>query len=321
LSIGAIWDLIILSPMINGLIVLSHYLFDNLGLTIIALTIIIRGLMYPLSLRQMRSTRDMQALQPKLNELQKKYGKQKEKLAAEQQRLYKESGLNPLGCAVPMLIQLPIWIALFQSIVRVLATTPNQFLALSQHLYSSWSAVFSLVPLNSQFLWLDLAVPDKIFLLPLVVGGTMWVQQKMVLPTTGDPQQQARNQMMLWMMPIMFAILTLQFPSGLALYWIVSNIISIAMQYFVTGWGGLVKSPDTKKTTKTKKQKGSRPSAPAISPESAEAAETISVQKEGTDDYGKSGDKRQDSRRSSSTRSGTTGKKPRRSKGNHPKRR
>lgn len=238
--IGEIWNLIILSPTINVLIILSQYLLNNFGLAIITLTIIVRVVTLPLTMKQLRATRAMQALQPKISELQKKYGRDKSKLAQEQMRMYKESGVSPAGCMLPMLIQMPIWIALFQSIIRVLAVVPEDFLDLSQHLYSSWSAVFSLVPLESNFLWLDLAVPDRIYLLPILVGGTMWLQQKMVTPTTADPKQAAQSRMMLWMMPIMFAFLTLQFPSGLALYWVVSNVVGIAVQYKVTGWGGLV---------------------------------------------------------------------------------
>jgi len=239
--VGEIWDLIILSPMINVLIVVSGFLFHNFGLSIIVLTIIVRGVTIPLTLKQLRSTKALQELQPKMAELQQKYGKDKQKLAQEQMRMYKESGVNPAGCMIPMLVQMPIWIALFQSIIRVLAIVPEDFLKLSGHLYSAWPQVFSLVPLNSRFLWLDLAVPDRFLLLPILVGGTMWLQQKMVTPKTGDPRQQAQSQMMLWIMPLMFAFLTLQFPSGLALYWVISNVISIGMQYFITGgWGGLV---------------------------------------------------------------------------------
>jgi YidC/Oxa1 family membrane protein insertase len=117
---------------------------------------------------------------------------------------------------------------------------PEDFLKLSGHLYTSWPQVFSLVPLNSNFLWLDLAVPDRFLMLPILVGGTMWLSQRMVTPRTGDARQQAQSQMMLWMMPLMFAFITMQFPSGLALYWVVSNLIQIVMQYFMTGgWGGL----------------------------------------------------------------------------------
>ena len=239
--VGEIWDLIILSPMINILIIVSSALFNNFGLSIIVLTIIVRGVTTPLTLKQLRSTKALQELQPKMAELHQKYGKDKQKLAQEQMRMYKESGVNPAGCLLPMLIQLPIWISLFQSIIRVLAIVPEDFLKLSGHLYSAWPQVFSLVPLNSRFLWLDLAVPDRFLLLPILVGGTMWLQQKMVTSKTGDPKQQAQSQMMLWIMPLMFAFLTLQFPSGLALYWVISNVISIGMQYFITGgWGGLV---------------------------------------------------------------------------------
>jgi YidC/Oxa1 family membrane protein insertase len=237
--IGQAWEIVILHPLINILVILSHYLFNNLGLSIILLTIIIRGAMYPMSRKQMLSTKKMQDLQPKLAEIQKKYAKDKQKLAQEQMALYKKSGMSPLGCVVPMLIQMPVWIALYQAIMRVLATKPEELLNLSRHLYSSWSQVFSLVPLNSKFLWIDLGVADPFFILPLLVGASMWVQQKMTTPNYTDPQQQSQGQIMLWMMPIMFTLLSISFPSGLALYWLVSNVISIAMQYFISGWGGM----------------------------------------------------------------------------------
>ena len=240
MGIGDIWNLIILSPMINILIVLSQYLFSNFGLAIIALTIVVRIITLPLTVKQLKATKSMQALQPQLAEIQKKYAKDRAKLGQEQMRLYKESGMSPAGCVVPMLVQMPVWIALFQSIIRVLAVVPEDFLSLSQYLYASWSVVFSLVPLESKFLWLDLATPDRLLILPILVGGTMWVQQKMVTPTVADPRQQAQSRMMLWMMPLMFAFLTLQFPSGLALYWVVSNVFSVIIQYYLTGWGGIV---------------------------------------------------------------------------------
>lgn len=245
------WDLIILQPMTNVLIVLSNYLFSSFGFTIIVLTIIIRAALYPLTAKQLKSSKSMQELQPKIAELQKKYGKDRQKLASEQMKLYKESGMNPAGCMLPMLIQMPIWIALYQSIIMVLAAAPEGLLNLSRYLYA-WPTVFSVLPLNNSFLWLDLATPDT--LLALLVGGTMWVQQKMVTPVTADPSQQSQTRMMLWMMPLMFAFLSLSFPSGLALYWVVSNIISIVTQYFVTGWGALAPPrPAPKLTGKDKK--------------------------------------------------------------------
>ena len=240
MDIGEIWSLIILQPVINGLIVLSHYLFSNFGLAIIALTIVVNVLMYPLTMKQINAMKAMQTLQPKIAELQKKYAKDKQKLAQEQMKMYRESGMSPAGCMVPMLVQMPIWIALYWSIMKVLAVTPEDFLGLSQYLYS-WPIVFSTLPLGSKFLWLNLAIPDNLLLLPILVGGSMWVQQKMVMSPSADPAQQAQGRMMLWMMPIMFAFLSLQFPSGLALYWVVTNIISVIIQYRIAGWGGLAR--------------------------------------------------------------------------------
>ncbi|MFC1862233.1 YidC/Oxa1 family membrane protein insertase, partial [Chloroflexota bacterium] len=124
-------------------------------------------------------------------------GKDKQKASQEQMRLYKESGVSPGGCLLPMLVQFPVWIALYQSIIRVLAVAPEDFLNLSQRLYSSWPAVFSLVPLESKFLWLNLAMPDPVLILPILVGGSMWMVQKMMTPPTADPQQRAQSQMML----------------------------------------------------------------------------------------------------------------------------
>jgi YidC/Oxa1 family membrane protein insertase len=237
LNIGAIWDVIALGPMINILIGLSDILFGSFGLTIIVLTIIIRAAMYPLTRKQLKATKAMQDLQPKLAELQKKHGKDSQKLAAEQMKLYKESGVSPAGCLLPMLIQMPIWIALYQSIMRVLAVAPSNFLNLSEYLYP-WPMVYSALPVDSHFLWLNLANSD--FLLAILVGASMWVTQKMSSPPSTNPQQKSQTQMMTTMMPLMFIFMSLTFPSGLALYWVVSNIITIVIQYIITkSWGSL----------------------------------------------------------------------------------
>lgn len=238
------WSLIILNPILNLLIALSSVLSGSFGLAIITLTIIVRLVLLPLTLRQLKSTKALQAMQPKMQELQKKYGKNKEKLQQEMMKVYKEAGVNPMGCLWPMLVQFPVWIALYQSIMRALATTPESLLDLSQHLYS-WGVVTAAIPLSSHFLWLDLAYPDSTLILAIIVGGSMWVQQKMVTAPSPDPRQQSTNRMMQMMMPLMFAVLTLMFPSGLALFWAVSNVIGIVIQYFVTGWGYLRRTPST----------------------------------------------------------------------------
>jgi len=248
-----LWNTLVLDPMLNSLIVLYSVLFSSFGLAIVALTIIVRLATYPLTLRQLRSTKALQTLQPKLQEIQKKYAKNKTRLQREMMELYKEAGVNPAGCLWPMLVQIPIWIALYQSIMRALAATPESLLSLSQHLYS-WSIVNQVVPLKEKFLWLDLSKPDGTIILAVLVGVTMWVQQKMVTAPAADPRQESMNRMMLLMMPFMFGLFALQFPSGLALFWLVSNIIGIVMQYFMGGWGYLFGPPAVKVAPKERKK-------------------------------------------------------------------
>jgi len=308
--------------MINVLVVLSHYLFNSFGLTIILLTIVIRGAMYPLTRKQLQSTKKLQELQPKMREIQKKYAKDRQRRAKEEMSLMREAGANPAGCLMPMLIQFPVWIALYQSIIRVLAIAPEDFLSLSRHLYSAWPTVFSQVPLENQFLWLNLAIPDPMFIMAILVGGTMWLQQKMTTPLSSDPKQQAQTRMMTWMMPMMFGFFTLTFPAGLALYWLTSNIISIIMQYFISGWGGLATLFTAKETNG-----GSRPQQRITKAEkkpleqSATDADIVisnESQEEGTDD-GTSGGKRQDRRGGYSDSLKSIRRQSRRSKRNRPK--
>ena len=142
----------------------SKYLFGSPGLAIIVFTTLIKAAMYPLTKQQLVASKKMQAMQPKIQELQKKYGKDKVRMQKEQAALFKESGMTNLGCILPMLVQMPIWIALYQSIIRILATGPEELLNLSRYLYSSWHIVFPMVPLNSQFLWLNLGSPDRFLL-------------------------------------------------------------------------------------------------------------------------------------------------------------
>jgi len=320
--VGEIWDLIAMQPMINVLIVLSDYLLGSFGLAVIILTIVTRALMYPLTLKQLRATKGMQELQPKLAELQKKYAKDKQKLAQEQMKLYKESGMSPAGCLVPMLVQLPIWIALYWSIIKLLAVVPEDFLGLAHYLYS-WPLVYYTLPLDSSFLWMNLAGPDT--LLALLVGGSMWAQQKMVQPKTADPKQRSQSQMMLWMMPVMFTFLAMSFPSGLALYWVVSNVITIGIQYFVTGgWGGLVPAAATRSTGRDKKYKKRIAEVEQAAEEdvdiSADIVEPSLTEEEGLAD-GKYGDERQDRRRSYPTSLRAVKRRTKRSRGHRHQRR
>ncbi len=313
---GEIWDLIILQPVINCLIGLSSYLFGNFGLAIISLTIVVNACMYPLTMKQIRASKGMQELQPQLAELQKKYGKDKQKLAQEQMRMYKESGMNPAGCLLPMLVQMPVWVALFQAIMRLVAVIPENLLGLSKYLYS-WPVIYSTLPLQNKFLWLDLAEGD--LFLAILVGATMWLQQKMATPTSADPRQQAQSRMMLWMMPMMFAFICLSFPSGLALYWVTSSVIRIVLQYLVTGWGGLVTAEAKKPTGRDKKLKrrivleGVRREETPVRADVVEPASTPGEASESE----KSEEEHPDSGESHPTRLGQFKPLPRRDKGYH----
>jgi YidC/Oxa1 family membrane protein insertase len=229
----SIWDVAFLNPLSNALIILNNVLFSNFGLAIIVFTLFMRLVTMPLTLRQIHSTRAMTTLQPKMQEIQKKY-KDPKRRQEETMKLYREAGVNPLGCLLPMLVQMPIWFALYGALRITVGGTPESVVSLSQRLYP-WGFIESAVPLENRFLWMDLGQPDRSLILALIVFASTYVQQKLSTVPTTDPQRQAQNQMMAWMMPLMFAWFTLSVPSGLAVYWAVSNFTAVMMYYFVYG--------------------------------------------------------------------------------------
>ncbi len=228
-----IWDIAFVNPLINALIILSNILFSNFGLGIIVFTLLMRLATMPLTLRQIHSTRAMSMLQPKMQEIQKKY-KDPKRRQEETMKLYRQAGVNPLGCLLPMLVQMPIWFALYGALRITVGGTPESVVSLSERLYS-WGYIESAVPLENRFLWLDLGQPDRSLILALLVFASTYVQQKLSTVPSTDPQKQAQAQMMNWMMPLMFAWFTLGVPSGLAVYWAMSNITAVIMYYFVYG--------------------------------------------------------------------------------------
>ena len=234
-SVTNFWNTILLRPMLNFLVLTSVYLLGNFGIAILVLTILIRILVLPLTMRQLRSSKQMRLLQPKLRELQQKYAKDKPKIGVETAKLYKEAGIDPLGCLGPTLIQFPIWVALYQSIVQALAYTPENLFGLSTQLYHAM--VFQgAVPINHHFLWLDLTRGDIVMV--FLVGGSTWLLQRMTYMPTGT-QQRLMNRVMMWALPLFFAFLAFTLPSGLSLFWLTSNLIGMILQYRVTGWGTL----------------------------------------------------------------------------------
>jgi len=268
-----LFNFVLVEPMTNALIVLTNVLFGNFALAIVAFTIIIRAATWPLTKTQLKASRAMSTLQPKVQEIQKKH-KDPKRRSEETMKLYREAGVNPAGCLLPMLIQFPIWIGLYQSIRFTLGGTPESLIDLSQRLYD-WPYIRNAAPLENTFLWLDLGQPDTTLLLPIVVGASMWVQQRMVTPQITDERQQSMNKMMLWMMPLMFAWFSMTVPSGLALYWAATSVVGIFMQYFYMGrrldWRTLFTLPGAQPAPPAPRQER----APSREAEEAEAGQDL----------------------------------------------
>ena len=233
MPIDFIWNDLLINPMLNMLILLSNVLFDSYGLAIIAFTILIRLATYPLTLRQLRATRALGELGPRLQDIQKRY-KDPKRRQEETLKLYRQAGVNPLGCALPFLIQLPLWIALFQVIRRSLGGTPEALFSLSGRLYD-WEFITGAIPLDRDFLVLDLSNPS--FPLAILVGLSTFYQQKLSTARSArqDERAASMNRTMLWMMPIMFTFFALSVPSGLSLYWFITGLFGAVAGYFYGG--------------------------------------------------------------------------------------
>jgi YidC/Oxa1 family membrane protein insertase len=241
------WDFII-NPMTTLLILTYSFLGHNVILSIVVLTVILRVVMYPIFAQQQNSAKKMQEVQPRLKKLQEKYKDDKEKLAQAQMELYKEAGINPLGGCLPMLIQFPVFIALYQAIFFALAATPFQLVDLSERLMIPNLA--NLIPLQNVWLGMRLTEPPSppgnptyALILPALVMATTYIQFKFTSAQTntqpadddGKPNQaQAMTQSMGTIMPIMFGMISLSLSVGLSIYFITSNLVGIA-QYSPPG--------------------------------------------------------------------------------------
>ncbi|MCS7061900.1 MAG: YidC/Oxa1 family membrane protein insertase [Anaerolineae bacterium] len=225
---GNIFDFLVVNPMTNTMLLL-YGLFNNYVVALVLLTVIIRLLTLPLNLKQMVSSIKMAALQPQMKALQEKYKNDPQTLSAEMRKL----GFNPLAGCLPTLIQFPILIGLYNAIMRTMAVNPFSLLELGKHVYSFLPGLSSLVPINSQFLVWDLGQPDPFFVTPILVVATTYFSTKVTMMPTTDPQMKQTNQMMSWMMPVMFGFFMLSAPVGLGIYWVVSNLIGIGQYYLM----------------------------------------------------------------------------------------
>lgn|GEM_PF-276342 len=218
------WFAVPILSLMNWLNVHLH----NYGLAIIVLTVLSKVLFYPLTVWSMRSMKAMQSLQPQINSLRSKYKSDPQRLQRETMELYRKHGVNPVGGCLPMLPQIPIFYALYLAVANSAELQNAPFLCFDflqpiarglRAMGASWV----------DSLWIcNLADIDPLYILPLVMGVTMFVQQKMT-PVSGDP---AQAKVML-IMPVFFTIMFLNLPSGLVLYWTVSNVLQIAQQWWM----------------------------------------------------------------------------------------
>lgn len=242
------WDTIIIEPFINLLLWIST-LVGNFGVAIILFTILIKFIIYPLTAKQIKSSTAMQDLQKdkRYIEIQNKYKNDKEKLAQEQMKLYQELKINPMASCLPTLIQFPIIIGLYQALIKAMASGPIDLLNLTRHIYPKILNISEILPLNSKFLWMDMGMPERLTIpglnfgipvLAIVVVITTYVSSKIISP----PQQQgaANDQsammtnMMNIYMPFLMGWLAWSLQSGLAIYFVISNLFQI-VQYAVAG--------------------------------------------------------------------------------------
>jgi len=242
------WDAVI-AILINVMILIYSYVGRDFGLAIILFTILIRLITWPLNAQQMKGAKAMQELQndKEWQEIQKKYAKDREKLAQEQWRIQQARGINPFASCLPTLVQFPILFALIPSITFAIGSTPLSILKLSRSVYS-FQDVAALVPLNSKFLWMDLGLPERtvifglsIPVLAVIVALTTYLQTKLTMPSApanpGDQtaaQTAAMTNMMSIYMPIMLYFFSANYAAGLSVYFVVSNILSI-VQYALMG--------------------------------------------------------------------------------------
>jgi YidC/Oxa1 family membrane protein insertase len=253
------WETIIVNPFTNVLLLIYKLIGGNFGIAIILFTILIRLITHPLMASQIKSSAKMTEFQQskQWQDIQKKHKGDKEKLAQEQMNLYKELGISPFASCLPSIIQIPLIFGLYQSIMRALAATPDQLLILTRAVYPFFH-LSDLVPLNSQFLWMNLGQPERVYmfgvgvpLLAIVVAITTYVQSKVTMPASPNPNDQGAmmNKMMALYMPLLLGYFALTFASGLSIYFITGNLIGIA-QYALLGkvnWRALIPGykPDT----------------------------------------------------------------------------
>lgn len=231
-------------PLLNALFYIYNIIpGHSLGLSIIILTIIIRAILFLPSLSSIKSQRALQETQPKIQEIRTKYKNNKEEMSKQLMKLYKDNKVNPFASCLPMLIQLPILWALYRVFMAGLETDPATGILITEqlnHLYAPLRDIFSTLPITKYFLGFNLGI-SKNYFFAIIAGILQFIQTKMIMHTRPAIQTQGSkdesaaamvNKQMMYMMPIMTVIFGIQFPAGLALYWIISTAFTIGQQWY-----------------------------------------------------------------------------------------
>ena len=236
-----LWQTLVVWPLAKALIYIDQFLADanvpyHWGFAIIAFTVLVRLVMFPLTLTQIRGMQAQKELQPKLQELQKKYGKDREKMVQEQTKLYQEAGVNPLSGCLPLVLQMPVLFGLYAALVATGPALKNSgFFWIEDLSYPSYTQGMGWVTekFNSGQYW----SLTSYLILPILLMVSQFVMQKWMSPPTptgtNDSQANMMKQMTL-MMTLMFGIFTIQVPAGLTLYWVTSNLLQMLQQWIST---------------------------------------------------------------------------------------
>jgi YidC/Oxa1 family membrane protein insertase len=255
-----LWNTFLVHPLMAVALTMYSIVHD-FGLAIILVTVLIRLIVYPLYRTQIRSQRAMQELGPAMNQLKAKYGKDRQRFAEEQMKLYKEYGVNPAAGCLPLVLQLPILFALYSALLQLGCglgkgggNCPGLTFDEAQSVLGFLGGVVPnpIAPggtLDTTAHWLPwltagLQHPDPLFILPVLAGLFQLIASVMAMPAKpvqSDDPNQRMFQSMAYTFPLMTVVLGAQFPAGLTVYWIATTLFQIVQQYFVSGWGQLPK--------------------------------------------------------------------------------
>ncbi len=244
-QIGTFFGWIFTDPIFNVLMLLYH-LFGDLGLSIIVLTVVIRLVLFPLYMKQLRSSKAMQAIQPLIADIKKQYPKDQRAQYQAMQAVYKEYGVSPAAGCLPLLIQLPVLYGLFFALNAVLHATTLGAVNSIIYPFLPKFATLPNVYLDWFGLHLNLGKSDPSHILPVLAGLATFLQLRMSQPRNVTGAKDAMSQqmrIMQYIMPFVTFFFALNFAAGLALYWTTTSVFTMVQQYFVTGWGSLAVMP------------------------------------------------------------------------------